>query len=51
MTQTQYNIIVAVISNGAPALANELIGALSEVVEENQKLKNEIAKPEECDKE
>ena len=53
MTQFQYDAIIAVIKNGAPALANELIGSIDNVIranaqlaKENKKL-NEKIKPEE----
>ena len=32
MTQANYDIICKVIQNGAPALANELIGAISNLI-------------------
>lgn len=53
MTQFQYDAIVAIIKNGAPALANELISSIDNVIranaqlaKENKKL-NEKIKPEE----
>ena len=53
MTQFQYDTIVTVIKNGAPALENELIGSIDNVIranaqlaKENKKL-NEKIKPEE----
>lgn len=49
MTQFQFDMICSIINSGAPALANELIGALSNMVstanqiaEENAKLKAEL---------
>lgn len=32
MTQSQYDVLCKVIQNGAPALANELIGAVNELI-------------------
>jgi hypothetical protein len=58
MTQFQFDVICSLIQNGAPALANELIGALSAVikeanavVEENAALKAEVKRlsSEPCD--
>ena len=53
MMQFQYDAIVAIIKNGAPALANELISSIDNVIranaqlaKENKKL-NEKIKPEE----
>lgn len=49
MTQFQFDMICSIINSGAPALANELIGALSAVIkeanavaEENVMLKEEL---------
>ena len=49
MTQFQFDIICKIIENGAPALANELCGALAslaqsytEIVAENTNLKNQL---------
>jgi hypothetical protein len=50
MTQFQFDLICKLIENGAPALANELITALQEMVkicnataEENTQLKAQLA--------
>ena len=50
MTQFQFDLICKLIENGAPALANELINALQEMVkicnataEENTQLKVQLA--------
>ena len=42
MTQENYNIIVKVLQNGAPALANDLIDSINDVLKENASLKNVI---------
>lgn len=49
MTQFQFDMICSILQSGAPALANELIGALSTVIkeanavaEENAALKAEL---------
>ena len=46
MNQTQFDLICKIVTSGAPALANELLGALeafvksyNEVVAENEQLK------------
>lgn len=39
MTQAQYDTIVKIIQNGAPALANELISAIAELITDYQQLK------------
>ena len=44
MTQYQYDTIMKVISNGAPALANELCESIASVVRENIMLKDELSK-------
>lgn len=48
MTQLQYDMIVKVIQNGAPALAEELISALGALITSYQELKaeREQEKPE-----
>jgi cell division protein FtsB len=50
MTQFQFDLICKLIENGAPALANELCGALNALVQtcnntmaENEQLKAQIA--------
>lgn len=50
MTQLQFDLICKIIENGAPALANELCGALDAFVksytglaDENEQLKEQIA--------
>ena len=42
MNSIQFQIIVKIINNGAPALADELCTAIALVCEENEKLKAEI---------
>lgn len=42
MTQYQYDTIMKVIVNGAPALSNELCEALAEVVSELNKLRETV---------
>ena len=42
MTQEQFNTIVKVISNGAPALASELVPALQQLVAGYQKQAEEL---------
>lgn len=46
MTQEQYNIIVKVLQNGAPALAEELINGINNLIKENAALKVESQKQE-----
>lgn len=41
MNQMQFDVIVAIIKNGAPALADELVGALVNLVNAYNKLKEE----------
>ena len=41
MTQANYDIICKVIQNGAPALANELIGAISNLINDANALLTE----------
>ena len=42
MTQYQYDTIVKIIVNGAPALSNELCEALAEVVSELNELRETV---------
>lgn len=42
MNSIQFQIIVKIINNGAPALADELCTAIALVCDENEKLKAEI---------
>lgn len=42
MNSIQFQIIVKIINNGAPALADELCTAIALVCEENEKLKAEV---------
>lgn len=42
MNQIQYQIIMKLILNGAPALADELCTAFSEVCAENEQLKEKL---------
>lgn len=42
MTQEIYNIIVKVLERGAPALSNDLITALNDVLHQNANLKREL---------
>lgn len=44
MTQEQLNTIVKIVQNGAPALANELIQSLVDVLNENASLKESLTK-------
>ena len=44
MTQFQYDAIIAVIKNGAPALANELIGSIDNIIRANAQLTKENKK-------
>ena len=50
MEQIQFQTIMKIIINGAPALADELCSALANTVEENRKLKAEIAELKKADK-
>lgn len=47
MTQESYNIIVKVLQSGVPALANELISHINNLINENQTLKQELKNKEE----
>ena len=42
MNQWMYNTIVTIIQNGAPALANQLIGGLQELITDNQAKTKEL---------
>ena len=42
MTQEQYNTIVKILKSGAPALAEELIVAINNVLAENTALKKQM---------
>lgn len=42
MTQETYNIIVKVLQSGAPALANELITSINNLLNDNKKLALEV---------
>lgn len=42
MSEIQFQMIVKIISNGAPALAEELCGAIANVLDENLLLKAEV---------
>lgn len=42
MNQQQFDVIVAIIRNGAPALANELVEAMINIINENNELKKKI---------
>ena len=44
MNREQFNVIVKILENGAPALANELVTALFKVLDDNAKLQKEITK-------
>ena len=41
-TQENYNVIVKVLNNGAPALAGELVSALNSLVKERDELRKEL---------
>lgn len=47
VTQEQYNTIVKIIRNGAPALADELLMALGTLINDYQELKNSKQEKEE----
>lgn len=47
MNQFQYDCIVRVISNGAPAIAEELCGALAGLVSERNEFKRQLDEIEE----
>lgn len=42
MNQWMYDTIVTIIQNGAPALANQLIGGIQELITDNQAKAKEI---------
>lgn len=42
MNQETYNIIVKVLQSGAPALANELITSINNLLNDNKKLALEV---------
>ena len=42
MNQQQFDVIIAIIRNGAPALANELVEAMINLINENNELKKKI---------
>jgi len=42
MNQWMYDTIVTIIQNGAPALANQLIGGLQELITDNQAKTKEL---------
>ena len=42
MTQLQFQMIVKIISNGAPAVAEELCTELANVCNENEQLKKDL---------
>ena len=44
MDQFQLDVIAEIIKNGAPALANQLLGAIWSLVQENEKLNIENAR-------
>ena len=43
MTQFEFDVIVKVVENGAPALARELCGSLNDLVIEYNQMKQELA--------
>lgn len=47
MNQQQFNLIVKIIRNGAPALADELLTALGTLINDYQELKNSKQEKEE----
>lgn len=42
MNQWMYDTIVTIIQNGAPALANQLIGGIQELITDNQAKTKEL---------
>lgn len=42
MNQWMYDTIVTILQNGAPALANQLIGGLQELITDNQAKTKEL---------
>ena len=55
MSQEQLNVICKIIRNGAPALADELIGSIITILNENadmkKQLSNKTVRVEDCEKE
>ena len=51
MTQFEFDVIVKLIENGAPALAHELCGSLNDLVVEYNKLRAELAARNQTDAE
>lgn len=43
MTQFEFDVIVKLVENGAPALARELCGSLNDLVIEYNQMKQELA--------
>lgn len=43
MTQFEFDVIVKLIENGAPALARELCGSLNDLVVEYNQMKQDLA--------
>lgn len=43
MTQFEFDVIIKLIENGAPALARELCGSLNNLVNDYNKLRAELA--------
>lgn len=43
MTQFEFDVIVKLIENGAPALAHELCGSLNDLVVEYNQIKQDLA--------
>ena len=43
MTQFEFDVIVKLVENGAPALARELCGSLNDLVVEYNQMKQELA--------
>jgi hypothetical protein len=51
MTQFEFDVIVKLIENGAPALAHELCGSLNDLVVEYNQIRQELAKRNQADAE
>jgi hypothetical protein len=51
MTQFEFDVIVKLVENGAPALAHELCGSLNDLVVEYNKLRAELAACNQADAE
>lgn len=49
MTQLEFDVIMKLIENGAPALAHELCGSLNDLVNDYNKLRTELAARNEAD--